>query len=55
MLANTKNTIKPLTRLTIPDMTLLTVELTSAMMFLLGLVIDKNGDTLPPLMYVFSL
>merc|ERR1712000_22075 len=52
MLANTKNTIKPLTRLTIPATTLLTVELTSAMMFLLGLFISKNGGTSPPFWHV---
>jgi hypothetical protein len=35
-------------------MTLLTVELTSAMMFLLGLVISKKGGTEPPFWHVFS-
>lgn len=47
MLAKTNNTITPLIRLTIPVTTLLTVELTSAMMFLLGLVIWKAEATRP--------
>lgn len=55
MLAKTKNTIKPLTRLTIPATTLLTVELTSAMMFLLGLVISKTEAVRPRLFGMFFL
>ncbi|RTZ94403.1 MAG: hypothetical protein DSY36_03575 [Candidatus Neomarinimicrobiota bacterium] len=50
MLAKIKKTISPLIRLIIPLTTELTVEETSAMLFLLDLVHKKNGDYSPRFM-----
>ena len=47
ILAKTKKTTSPLIRLTIPPTTELTVEATSAILFLLDLVYNKNGDKTP--------
>ena len=47
ILAKTKKTTSPLIRLTIPPTTELTVEATSAILFLLDLVFNKNGDKTP--------